>query len=482
MVMGMLGENGAEGSRMRLNECLNHASVPTLQRIAKSLHVTCVPYSKLDILQSILEAWLDPDARKTMVERWCSEWDAAMRRVVLQPRHAFAREEMASLLTPFGDGALERALEAGWLYVHPDPATKFPLVVPEDVQEACHDHYVKAWRAQVLKRCEEPPCVRDEEDAILVDFEALVDYVRGHDVRLTTTGAMYKRHLEQLMQLFEVEESLELPRWRFGYGKRAFAYPDRLALIYDFACDEGVLVEQDGRVEVDEARFAAWKSSLTVAKLRRLLRHYIATYRGAIPRLADVLRLVRRVGGDWLDLASLYEVCRPFVNAFYYDSAEDVWRIRIVKMLVHLGVARIGSDTPESPPEWFQTTELGQELLSQGDAESTADLTERRPALVVQPNFELVVVSPDPRLEDTIAPFVERIPSSGVRAYRILAHTVARGLREGHDFDAWRAFVVRHALYGIPQNVERMLARWVAGARGEIGADAADVQSGESWA
>jgi len=478
----MLGENGAEGSRMRLNECLNHASVPTLQRIAKSLHLTCVPYSKLDILQSILEAWLDPDARKTMVHRWCTEWDAAMRRVVLQPRHAFAREEMASLLAPYGDGAIDRALEAGWLYVHPDPATKFPLIVPVDVQAACHAHYVAAWRAQVAKRLDDPPCVHDEEDAILADLETLVAYVRDHDVRLTTTGAMYKRNLEQLMQLFAVEESLELPRWRFGYGKRAFAYPDRLALIYDFACDEGVIVEQDGRVEVDDARWMAWKSRLTVVKLRRFLRHYIASYRGPIPRLADVLRLIRRLGGDWLDLASLYELCLPFLNAFYYDSTEDVWRTRIVKMLVHLGVARIGSDTPESPPKWFQTTEVGQELLSQGDAESTADLTERRPALVVQPNFELVVVSPDPRLEETIAPFVERIPSDGVRAYRVLAHTIARGLREGHDFDAWRAFVVRHSLYGIPQNVERMLARWAAASRGETEAEPEDGLPGESWA
>ncbi|MBF8377459.1 hypothetical protein IW967_06165 [Alicyclobacillus mali] len=465
---------------MRLNECLNHASVPTLQRIAKSLHVACVPYSKLDILQSILEAWLDPDARKTMVHRWCADWDAAMRRIVLLPRHAFAREEMASLLAPYGDGAVDRALEAGWLYVHPDPATKFPLIVPEDVCQACHAHYVANWRSKVAMRSDDPPCVLDEEDAILADLETLVAYVRDHDVRLTTTGALYKRNLEQVMQLFKIEESLELPRWRFGYGKRTFAYPDRLALVYDFACDEGLLIEHDGRVEVDDARWHAWKSRLTVVKLRRLLRHYVISYRGPIPRLPDVLRLILRLGDDWLHLDSLYDLCLPFLNPFYYDSMSDVWRTRIVKMLVHLGIARLGSDAPECPPEWFQTTELGQELLSRGDEESTADLIERRPALVVQPNFELVVVSPDPRLEETLAPFVERIPSDGVRAYRVLAHTVAQGVRAGHDFDAWRACVARHALYGIPQNVDRMLVRWAEAARLEL--EAHDVEPGESWA
>lgn len=465
---------------MRLNDCLNHASVPTLQRIARSLRVSCTPYSKLDMLQSILEAWLDPGTRQAMVRQWCTEWSAAMRRVVLQPRHAFAREEMASLLAPYGDDALDRALESGWLYVHPDPATKFPLIVPEEVHEACHAFFVHDWRARVSRCSEDPPFVRDEEDAALADLATLVAYVRDHDVRLTTTGAMYKRNLEQLMQLFMIEESLALPRWRFGYGKHSFAYPDRLALLYDFACDEGILVEQDGRVEVDDERWSAFASRLTVTKLRRLLRHYISSYRGPIPRLSDVLRLIHRLGGDWMDLSSMYELCLPFLNAFYYDSTEDVWQTRVVKMLVHLGVARIGSDSPESPPRWFQTTELGQELLSQGDAEATADLIERRPALVVQPNFELVVVSPDPRVEERIAPFAEKIPSDGVRAYRVLAHTIARGVRDGYDFDAWRAFLARHSLHGIPQNVERMMLRWVEEARG--GADAGERPPGESWA
>ncbi|SIS96581.1 hypothetical protein [Alicyclobacillus vulcanalis] len=465
---------------MRLNECLNHASVPTLQRIAHSLQVPCVPYSKLDILQSILEAWLDPDERQRMVERWCNDWDEVLRRIVLQPRHAFAREEMASLLAPYGPDALERALAAGWLYVHPDPATKFPLMVPDDVHDACHAHYLKAWQSRVIRRLDDPPFVRDEEDLMLVDLETLVSYVRDHDVRLTTTGAMYKRNLEQLMQLMAVEEPLELPRWRFGYGKHTFAYPDRLALVYDFACEEGVIVEQDGQVRVDEARWISFASRRTMVKLRRLLRHYVVSYRGPIPRLPDVLRLLRRLSGAWLDLGSLRSVCQPFLNAFYYDTVEDVWQKRIVNMLVHLGVARIGSDAPDSPPEWFQTTELGQELLSQGDAESTADLNDRRPALVVQPNFELVVVSPDPRLEEVLAPFVESIPSDGFRAYRVLAHTVARGIREGHDFDAWRALVARHSLHGIPQNVEQMLRQWADAAR-----ETADVQersTGESWA
>lgn len=465
---------------MRLGECLNHASVPTLQRIARSLSVRCTLYSKLDILQSILEAWLDPETRQAFVQRWCAEWDEALRRVVLQPRHMFAREEMMSLLAPYGDGALDRALGSGWLFVHPDSATKFPFVVPLDVHEACQAHYVAGWRARVSRRVDDPPHMRDEEDAMLADLGTLIAYVRDHDVRLTTTGAMYKRNLEQLMQLFAVEESLELPRWRFGYGKRTFAYPDRLALMYDFACDEGVLVEQDGRVEVDEGRWVAFASHPTVARLRRLLRHYIAAYRGPIPRLPDVLRLIQRVGEGWLDLDSLYNVCLPYLNAFYYDSTEDVWRARIVKMLVHLGVARIGSDAPDSPPRWFQTTELGQELLSQGDAESTADLVERRPALVVQPNFELVVVSPDARIEEKIAQFAERIPSDGFRAYRVLAHTVARGLREGHDFDAWRAFIARHALHGIPQNVDRMLLRWAQGALTEE--EDGKSPTGESWA
>ncbi|TDY50713.1 XPB/Ssl2-like helicase family protein [Alicyclobacillus sacchari] len=454
---------------MRLSECLNHASISTLQAIARSLQLSCTMYSKLDLVQSILESLRNPLCLAEQFDRWHEEWGVSLRRIALHRRNTFAKEEMEYLLAFAGDDTshcLKRALSQGWLFLQNDSPRRHSYIVPKDMQIALREHFHRHWRGEIQVRGDDPLVQVDEGMAALNDLHTLLQYVQQRDVRLTASGAMYKRHVLQLMELFEVEEPTELPQWRFGYGRRTYDYPDRLALLYDFAYDEGMVVErQDERLTVDPARLSDFLSLGRKAQLRRLLQFYMRTYRRPIPRLYDIIATILLLADDWTSSASLYAVCAPQVKAFYYDEPKDVWDKRIVKMLIHLGVARLGYDD-ESGERWFQITKLGQELLTQDEADLPDELTYQQAALVVQPNFEIVVMLPDARMEAQIAEFAELKSSGALRVYRILDRTVERGLSLGRDFEAWRALLATRGMAPIPANVDRMLAEW--GGRGGI--------------
>ncbi|SDW82987.1 Helicase conserved C-terminal domain-containing protein [Alicyclobacillus hesperidum] len=449
---------------MRLSECLNHASISTLQAIAQNLQLSCTMYSKLDLVQSILESLRNPLSLAEQLDQWHEEWGVSLRRIALHRRNVFAKEEIEHLLASAGHdtvNGLQKALAQGWLFLQNDSSRRRYYIVPKDIQMALRDDFQRRWRAQVRVRTDDPLVQVDEGMAALHDLHTLLQYVQQREVRLTASGAMYKRHVQQLMELFEVEESIELPQWRFGYGRRTYDYPDRLALLYDFAYDEGIVIErQDERLTVDPARLSDFLTLGRKTQLRRLLQFYVRTYRRPIPRLYDIMETIRLLADVWTSNTSLYAICAPQIQAFYYDQPTDVWDQRVVKMLVHLGVARIGYDD-DSGERWFQITKLGQELLTQDEADLPDELTYQQAALVVQPNFEIVVMVPDARMEAQIAEFAELKSSGALRVYRILDRTVERGLSLGRDFEAWRALLATRGMAPIPVNVDRMLAEWV---------------------
>lgn len=447
---------------LKLNECLNHASVQTLRGIAIDQKLDCSLHSKHDLMQTILGHMQWRTALEDQVRQWSQRWGEMMRRMVMSGRTQFSTEEVDALFLTGSDKglALKHALSEGWLFARQGIGVRPNYVIPEEVLSAAQQNLREEWTRHVVCRASPPLIQRDEGTAMAGDLQTFLDYVRHHDVQLTTGGSMYKRHIQQLMELFEIREDIEVPEWRFGYGRRTYDYPDRLALLYDFAYAQSFLIEEpEGLLRVSESALT-WQSVARPIQLQRLLHFYLRTYRRPIPRLRDIVEIIRSTSERWSLNESVFEVCKPLVNAFYYDTPLDVWVKRIRQMLTHLGIIRIGVDE-ESTQEWFQMTELGQELLTQDESNLLDEKPRAQASLIVQPNFDIMVTVPNGILEAVLAQFTDLKSSGAIRIYRILQHTVERGLSLGYDVVEWKSMLATHGLGPVPGNVERMLDEWI---------------------
>lgn len=457
---------------MRLADCVNTADIQTLRKIAQHYGFTCSLYSKHELLQEILFTFRGTKFLAEHTEHWRNRWGSIFVRLCLADRSSFSVEEIQAMFQSLGPeaGSIDDAVAEGWLFptkhIHGRPC----YLIPDELAASMRDQVMAHWATQIRKSTEGPLIFREEEHACVRDLDVLLEYILHHDVQLTTGGAMYKRHQQQLLALLEVEEQPLEGGWRFGYGRRIHDYPDRLALLYDFAFHRNLIEEtQQGRL-VCAPEALEWRKQDVMSRHKLMLQFYISLYRRPIPRLPQLVRIVAAIADGWVESLSLYRAVQSLVNKFYYDEPEDVWQVRIIKMMTHLGLLRTGED--ESGSTWFQITNLGQQLLtSESIAKPTEEARERERILIVQPNFDVMVTADQPLITLELAKFTDLKETGAVRLYRISEDSVQRGIAAGHSLTAWLAFVAEHAHSSIPGNVERTLQDWAGRAEPESTSD-----------
>ncbi|MCY9653921.1 hypothetical protein M5W94_16600, partial [Paenibacillus thiaminolyticus] len=63
----------------------------------------------------------------------------------------------------------------------------------------------------------------------------------------------------------------------------------------------------------------------------------------------------------WTTLESLERTLLPYIRPFYFDTSESVFRQRIIMMMVHLGLLRLGETA--SGAQVLQMTKKGQQII-----------------------------------------------------------------------------------------------------------------------
>lgn len=446
---------------MRLSECLTHADISVLQKVADYYQLSCIRHSKLSLLQEILITLRNPDLTVSQVNKWSVLRRQAMMRLSFDSRGIFSTEELEAMFQSQGDSmALSELTRQGWLY----PTTRFngrlQYCLPEELQKSLATSLTSEMLTHLRLRREEPLICRDEGYALVRDFEVLLEYAKRHRVQLTVEGSLYKRNLEQLLQLLEVAEFPPESGWRFGYGRRFHDYPDRLALMYDFAYQQQLLVENEESILAVTDEIPRWQQLAEIVKLKRLFNFYVSLYRRAIFRLPLILRLLMQLPKDhWVNSLDLLSILGDLVQPYYYDARDNVWENRILKMLMHLGVLRTGID--EDRQTWFQITQVGQQLLS-GDTlpqDIEVTTTERR-VLMVQPNFEIVATADHTAILTELALLCDLKEGGTLRIYRMSEASARHGLASGKTADEWIDFLSRYSQTPVPGNVERTLREW----------------------
>ena len=74
----------------------------------------------------------------------------------------------------------------------------------------------------------------------------------------------------------------------------------------------------------------------------QIFRFWLRLYKGAIPNINSLVYWISQCARDWVTATSLYESLGWLIRPFYYDSPQNILERRIIRMLMHLGMLRIG--------------------------------------------------------------------------------------------------------------------------------------------
>jgi hypothetical protein len=391
---------------MNLSDMLGYADIQQLSRIADVYRCECNGHSKNDLIQSILSTVSRSDVFEAQISSMKLEDLRFLNSLLFEARNSFSLEDLIARVqqSRFGEEAVKpepeppkkskrakKQTEAvdkllspremiakfkhqGWLFNGFSGPSRYLFQVPIDMKARFRNTLAKRFAAD-LKYTDEPPVYRDEQLLIQEDITHLLHYIRHNEVQLTADGSMYKRFTLQLLDQFGVQE--ELPAkgaWRFGYGRHFNQYPNRLSFIYDY-CYYAKLISENQTVLTVTGTGEERILSKPAGEAEQIYRFWLKLYKGPITHLLSLVHWIHALAGEWVTVESLRSVLVPFIKPYYYDDANTILEQRVMTMMVHLGLLRLGEH-----PEYgavVRMTKAGQAIVSGVSIEETPPMALR---------------------------------------------------------------------------------------------------------
>lgn len=357
---------------MNLADMLSYADIHELGRIAHTYECECNGNSKNELIQSILSTALRREIFEKHIQGLALEDIRFLNSLLFDPRNAFSIEELVARVqqSRFQKEDSEewnprdmiiKFKKLGWLFNGYSQQTKFLFHVPQDLKRRFSDVLSGQFK-QSLKTTSEPNVYRDEQLLIVDDiFHFLTFISQEQEIPLTAEGSMYKRQLQQILNRLSVqEEMVSKGTWRFGYGRMFKEYPNRFSFIYDYCYYRQLISEHSQTLRLTEdgkARLVEGKKE----NLAEVYKFWLRLYKNPIPNVQSIVAWIDRLGGQWVTMASLGDVLCKLVKPFYYDSSESIVEQRILQMMMHLGLIRIGEDQEHGVV--IQVTKLGTKVI-----------------------------------------------------------------------------------------------------------------------
>jgi len=384
-------ENG--GDYLNLVDMLGFADIAQLTRIAGTYRCDCNGHSKHELIQAILSAVNRRDLFDKQIDLLTIEELRFLHSLLFDSRDAFSLEELLARIQfsrfdsseaaagsagtagekppapeeapgktkksargrsklakpsepverlPSPRDTVARFKHYGWLFNGLSGTSRYLFHVPSDLKERFREAITRRFAAGIVYT-DDPSVYRDEQALLAEDVLHVLDFIAKNDIQVTADGSMYKRNVLQALELFGIRE--ELPpkgAWRFGYGRRFKEYPDRMAFLYDYCYYRRWVSEADLKLALTAAG-AEKLEGRELDKPEELYRFWLRLYKSAIPNLLPIVHWIDRLaGGRWVTADSLREALLPYIRPFYYDDSRTVFDKRIIGMMLHLGMLRIG--------------------------------------------------------------------------------------------------------------------------------------------
>lgn len=357
---------------MNLADMLCYADIHELSRIARNYDCECSSHSKNELIQSILATVNRREVFEALVTNLDAEDIRFLNSLLFERRETFSLEELVARAGQTIENKDEkpdwnprelitRFKQRGWLFNGYSQQTKYLFRVPEDLKRRFSETLARYF-AKKLVYPEDPPRVyRDEQNMLPDDVMNLLKQLERQELPLNPEGFLYKRQLQQAMERLAVpEEPVAKTAWRFGYGRRFREYPARFSFLYDYCYFQGYIEESGGLLRLTQ------KGSLAVMEGKKelasdLYAFWLRLYRGPVPNLLSLVHWIERLAGQWVTTASLAEVICPLIKPYYYDTPQSIFEQRLLPMMMHLGLIRIGAD--ESFGSVVQMSKLGSSIV-----------------------------------------------------------------------------------------------------------------------
>lgn len=383
---------------MNLSEMLGYADIGQLSRIAVAYRCECSGNSKNELIQSILSTIGRSDVFEEQVREMKLEDLRFLNSLLFDPREAYSLEDLIARVQQSRFGAetapsaddspkqvsktkgksrrkktepdnapasprdmIAKFKHQGWLFNGFSGPGKYLFQVPGDLKARFREAMARRLR-EGLKYTGDPEVYREESGMLQSDVKQLLHYAWQNEVQLTADGSMYKRYLTQAIDRLAVRERLPgRGEWRFGYGRHFNHYPDRFSLLYDYCCSSGYLLEQNGTLAVTEKGLERMQAS-PPGELESIYSYWLKLYKLPIANLPAFVHWIGELASDWVTADSVKQALGPFVKPYYYDSASSILEVRIMKMMLHLGLLRIGEHSAQGAV--IRMTKAGGTLLS----------------------------------------------------------------------------------------------------------------------
>ncbi|MFT9847586.1 hypothetical protein [Aneurinibacillus sp. REN35] len=337
---------------MNLADTLVYADIRQLHQLASACGLTCNRHSKHELIQSLhrqlTSAAFCQDVHGSLV--W--EEKRFLLSLIFERRKEYSYEALLSrarksfkeeIRSGEHEKLLNRMLVNGWLF-RLQRSYAIMYVMPDDLRIKWQEIFVKEVKDAAYGNYTKPALYRDDTHVMVYDLQQLLGYVQKHKVPLSKEGVMHRKQQQKVLELMAVCENLvESKEWRFGYGRRFRSYPDRLALLYDFAYHHRWLTEDENVLTLTEMGVEQIQKGLREEVAEQLVAFWLLSYRKAIPVIESLWRFIAAVCDEaWMEEASLILALQDWIRPFYYDTEKEVIRRRLLSMMVHLGILQRG--------------------------------------------------------------------------------------------------------------------------------------------
>ncbi|MDQ0337641.1 hypothetical protein J2S00_000411 [Caldalkalibacillus uzonensis] len=346
---------------MKLIDCLLQQDIGQLNRLASFYRCECNRHSKLELVQSIHFQLLNKQACQAALQELGDNLLPFVQFLIFQPKRTYSIEELMAkgrfVQSVTGIEAepeqwLTQLIKRGWLFIIPDPCHK-QIEIPLDIHHLLRQvlknrflHLVQPVPDEELQEQDQFK-LRDERQAIVGDLFCFLRFVAADPVPLTKTGVIHRRFQQRLLNSFAVpEDPLGKQRWRFGYGRRFPAYPNRFALIYDFCYAQGWIMEGEHCLSLTpKGEHIVAAPSNQAQLIEQLTRYWLILYQKPIPSLPFLFELLTSgLNGQWIRADKLASLLSPWLKAYYFDDVSTLIQERILGMMSHLGLVMLLAD------------------------------------------------------------------------------------------------------------------------------------------
>ncbi|WP_042162390.1 hypothetical protein [Paenibacillus gorillae] len=363
---------------MNFSDMLGYADIGQLSRIASVYRCECNGHSKNDLIQSILSTLSRNDVFEAQIDGMNVEELRFLNSLMFETRDSFSLEELIARVqqSKFGEAEpqvtqaeppeqpvkpkrsrkknepppvkettprdiIARFKHQGWLFNGFSGPNRYLFQVPHDLRTRFRDTLKRKFTAQ-LQYTDEPHMYRDEQQLLSGDIRQTLHYIHHNAVQLAADGSMYKRFSIQLLDGFAVREELPAKgEWRFGYGRHFHHYPNRMSLLFDY-CSSMRYFEENQLTLVLTTAGQERLASTPGNETEMLYKLWLRLYKIPIPNVLALSQWINSLAEQWVTLSSLRPVLIPFIKPYYYDDANKILDHRLIGMMVHLGLLRIG--------------------------------------------------------------------------------------------------------------------------------------------